>query len=100
VDATFLEERRRRVFFDAARGLGVPGLFLICDAPPDVVRSRLAARRGDVSDADWAVYQQVRERWEAPGSETARNVHWLDTAQLPDAAVDQAVNILRQAELA
>lgn len=100
VDATFLEERRRRVFFDAARGLGVPGLFLICDAPPDVVRSRLAARRGDVSDADWAVYQQVRERWEAPGSETASNVHWLDTAQSPNAAVDQAMNILRQAELA
>jgi aminoglycoside phosphotransferase family enzyme/predicted kinase len=100
IDATFVEERRRRPFLEAARRFGVPGLFLMCDAPPDVVRSRLAARQGDVSDADWSVYQQVRGRWEPPGSETARDAHRLDTAHPAGAAVDQAVNILRQAELA
>jgi aminoglycoside phosphotransferase family enzyme/predicted kinase len=100
IDATFLEERRRRPFLDAARSFCVPGLFFICEAPADVVRSRLAARRGDVSDADWTIYRNARDRFEPPGAETRCHAHWLDTAHSALGAVDQAQSILRRMKLA
>jgi predicted kinase len=52
---------------------------LICEARPDVVRDRLAARTGDVSDATWEVYQRQRGQWDEPGSETAAQVVRIDT---------------------
>jgi aminoglycoside phosphotransferase family enzyme/predicted kinase len=79
VDATFREDRFRQRFSELARRLGLPALLLICEARPDVVRDRLAARTGDVSDATWEVYQRQRGQWDEPGSETAAQVVRIDT---------------------
>jgi len=64
VDATFRLESQRRLFLDAARRWGVPGMLLVVQAEPALVRQRLATRRGDASDADWAVYLQLAGSWE------------------------------------
>src|SRR5207237_10108540 len=53
IDATFQDDRRRREFLAAARQWAVPALCIVCRADADVVRRRLQARRGDVSDAAW-----------------------------------------------
>jgi predicted kinase len=55
LDAVFLDPRQRAAAEDVAReaGLRFDGLWL--DAPLDVLRARIAARRGDASDADEAV---------------------------------------------
>ena len=45
VDATFRAERRRRAFLELAERLGVPALFLVCRAPAEEVRRRLARRK-------------------------------------------------------
>ena len=66
IDASFREESRRRLFLDAARRWGVAGCMLLCRADADVVRRRLAHRRGDASDAGWAIYQEAARRWEEP----------------------------------
>jgi aminoglycoside phosphotransferase family enzyme/predicted kinase len=79
VDATFREDRFRQRFFELARRLGVPALFLICEASSEVVRERLAARTGDVSDATWEVYQRHRGQWDEPGSETLANATRIET---------------------
>jgi aminoglycoside phosphotransferase family enzyme/predicted kinase len=71
VDATFRQERMRRLFLDAARAWGVPGLLMVCEADPEEARARLASRRGGVSDADWAVRQELAASWEPPGADTA-----------------------------
>jgi len=71
LDATFRHEVHRRLFLDAARKWGVPGLFLSCHASPATIEKRLAARRNDVSDADWKVYQQLVGEWEPVSSQTA-----------------------------
>jgi aminoglycoside phosphotransferase family enzyme/predicted kinase len=84
VDATFREEGQRSAFLDAARAWGVPAILLLCRAEPPAVRQRLAARYGDASDADWAVYLKLRERWEKP--ETSRH-HIFDLPLGADAAV-------------
>ncbi|NVB38074.1 AAA family ATPase [Pseudenhygromyxa sp. WMMC2535] len=63
VDATFIDGERRRRFVDSAIAWGIPAHLLVLTAPEALVRERLAARRGDPSDADWAVYLAARERW-------------------------------------
>jgi predicted kinase len=64
IDASFREEKRRRAFIDTAARWGVPVLFLVCRANADVIRQRLLARKNDVSDADWAVYEQAAAAWQ------------------------------------
>ncbi len=99
VDATFVEERRRREFFDAALRCGVPALFLVCEADPATIKARLDARRGDASDADWEVYRRAAERWEEPGRPIARGIHGIAAGESADAALEQACHALREGGL-
>lgn len=64
LDATFNSEQSRR---DAREKLGVPpDLFHIveCVCPEDVVIARLEARKGGYSDADVAVYKDMKQVYE------------------------------------
>ncbi len=95
VDANFREEARRRAFLEAAARGGVPGTFLLCQAEPDVVRQRLASRRGDASDADWPVYLKAAEIWEAPGPRTRSVLQTVPTGGSVEHMLSQAVEFLR-----
>ncbi|GAB4359674.1 MAG: AAA family ATPase [Immundisolibacter sp.] len=55
VDASFLQADQRRRFATLARQLQVPFYILACQAPQEVLRARVAARRGDASEATVAV---------------------------------------------
>jgi aminoglycoside phosphotransferase family enzyme/predicted kinase len=99
VDATFREEGRRRSFLDAARAWGVPGLFLICQALPQTIARRLRDRRGDASDADWSVYLQAAQQWEAVGSATAPLARVISTEGGTEPAFAQASEEVRRAGL-
>jgi aminoglycoside phosphotransferase family enzyme/predicted kinase len=92
VDATFRDDWLRERFLVAAARLGVPGVLLVCEADPDTVRQRLAARRGDVSDADWAVYQQMS--WEPFSPAVERVTHRIDTTGGPERALAAARQVL------
>ncbi len=100
VDATFRAEADRRRFLDAAAARGVPGLLLLCRAGPEAVRARLAARRGDASDAGWQVYKQAARRWEEPGPATRPRVVEVAAGGAREEALAQAVEALRRAGLA
>ncbi|RYF16534.1 MAG: hypothetical protein EOO30_10560 [Comamonadaceae bacterium] len=52
LDAAFLRRDERAAARALAVQLGVPFKILDCDAPPEVLRARLAQRRGDASEAD------------------------------------------------
>jgi hypothetical protein len=94
VDASFREERRRRVFLDAAQRLGVPGLFLLCESDPDVVKSRLDRRAGDMSDADWEIYRESAAKWEPVGQNTGRATRTVVNLGTPEDLVNKAAGIL------
>jgi aminoglycoside phosphotransferase family enzyme/predicted kinase len=79
VDASFGAEKRRRAFLELAARLRVPGIFLLCRADPETARLRLANRRGDASDAGWAIYQRAAERWEEPGPWAREALHEVST---------------------
>ncbi len=68
VDASFREDAQRQALLETAARWCVPAIFLLCQADPDAVRQRLAKRRGDVSDADWAIYLRTAETWQQPGA--------------------------------
>jgi aminoglycoside phosphotransferase family enzyme/predicted kinase len=95
VDATFAAEARRRLFLDAARGWGVPGMLLVCRADEAVIEKRLRDRKDDASDADWAIYQQAASEWEPLGPETQAHEHTIVTNEDPGAAQAQALAALR-----
>jgi len=63
LDATNLTERFRRHLYAIADHTGARLVIVLIEAPPEVIRRRLATRTGDAdnrSDADWDVYQRMR----------------------------------------
>jgi hypothetical protein len=96
VDATFREERQRRLFLDAAVRWGVPCPWLLCRAESGTIRERLARRHGDVSDADWNVYLDAAAKWQGPGAGTARALRVISTQGTPEDALRQALDVLRE----
>lgn len=99
VDASFGKEARRRAFLEAATRWGVPSGFLLCAADPDTVRTRLAQRRNDASDADVTIYEQAARHWEPPGPATCLALHTIATDGGRETAVVQALDVLRQLDL-
>jgi aminoglycoside phosphotransferase family enzyme/predicted kinase len=96
VDASFREDRRRRAFLESAIGSGVRSLFLVCHAPPETVRLRLAARSGDASDANWSIYQAAAHAWEGVRSEVIRRrLQKVLTGESREAALEAALAHLR-----
>lgn len=96
VDATFREEKQRRIFLDAAIRWSVPGAMLLCRAEPDTVRRRLEQRRDDASDADWSIYLRLAASWEEPSERTQRNCHSISTEGGPEDGFSRALEVLRQ----
>lgn len=58
VDAVFARAEERAALADLARRSGVPFTGLWLEAPPEILRDRVAARRDDASDADLAVLER------------------------------------------
>ena len=60
LDATNLTEGNREYLYSVAERLGVKLILVRVEAPPEVVRQRLAGRGGEsLSQADWAVYEKL-----------------------------------------
>jgi hypothetical protein len=64
IDAAFLRRADREQAFELAARHGVAPGILACEAPDAVLRQRLASRRGDASEADAHVLQQLRAQME------------------------------------
>ena len=99
VDASFRDESQRRRFLDLATQWCVPVMLLICQADAALVKTRLEARRNDVSDADWAIYQEAARRWEPLGPRTRQLCHAIDTGRDQPQPLVQALDVLRRYEL-
>ena len=98
VDATFVDGERRKAFVEAAIAWGVPVHMLVVCAPPELVRERLAARKGDPSDADWAVYQALRAKW-SPIDPLLCRFNQIDASGSPREMLSEAGRALAKAGL-
>lgn len=57
VDATFLKRSLRERFLAVATAREAPGLILSLAVDPQILRTRLAQRQADVSDANVAILE-------------------------------------------
>lgn len=64
VDAAFLRRDEREQARALAASLDVPFSIVACEAPPEILQSRLRARVGDASEADADVLARLREAGE------------------------------------
>ncbi len=86
VDAASLRRGEREAMRALALRLGLPFTLLLCQAPEQVLRARLAARaaRGDdASDAGPELLSQQQAWAEWPGAHEAADLRRLDTAADP-----------------
>jgi hypothetical protein len=95
VDASFKEERRREEMIAVAGACGARVHMLICAAPPDAVRTRLAERHDDPSDADWTIYEHAVRTWDELGVRSAAVTSTIDTERAHEATVEAALECLR-----
>jgi len=100
VDATFGDDARRRAFLALADACRVPALLLVCQAPPETIRERLAADREGASDADFGTYQGLADRWQAFGAEVAPRVRVVDTSSCVATTRQTALGYLAEIGLA
>ncbi len=99
VDATFWQEARRSPFLDAGIRWGIRTLLLQLVAEPEAVKARLQARTAGPSDADWAIYRRLAERWEDPSAATERTRATVDASGEPSEVVTAAMAVLRAVDL-
>ena len=98
-DATNLTERAREPLRDIAGRTGAPLVLVQLDAPPDLVRRRLARRangqaRDTWSDADWRIYCRLY-----PGQEAIVGPHlYVDTGRDIGPMVERVVRALGRAK--
>jgi len=85
-DATFLDAADRAAIEDAARQAGTPFTGLWLEAPLPVLQARIAARRGDASDATEAVVRAAAQRDPGPLA-----WHRIDATQDPLPAARMAL---------
>jgi len=75
LDATNLSERHREYFYSIAGHLGVKLVLVSVQAPPSVVKERLAERARSLegnSEAGWEVYRKMK-----PSVEKIRRKHYV-----------------------
>lgn len=96
VDASFSSNRHRRDFLQLAEKLCVPAALTVCEADATVVRARLHARQGDLSDATWSTYLELAQRWEAPDLGAHALARPVDTGGSLEHAVREVAEIVAQ----
>ncbi|MCX7630939.1 MAG: AAA family ATPase [Geminicoccaceae bacterium] len=93
-DAVYGLPEQRAQIAETARRAGVPFTALWLDAPQAVLEARVAARRGDASDADVAVVRRQAETVQRPAPEEG----WvpIDASGTPEATLARARAILEE----
>ncbi len=95
LDATNLSEPYREHIYSIADRLDAKLILVKVEAPPQVVRERLKARRenpGNKSDADWEVYQKMRSSVQ----KIRRNHYAVDTSRDITPVLDKIIREVRR----
>ncbi|HQR75622.1 MAG TPA: AAA family ATPase [Burkholderiaceae bacterium] len=84
IDAACLRRAERLRFRDLARELAAHFALIVCSAPTEILRARVAARAAsgtDASEADLVVLERQLGWYEAPADDEQAWAHHVDTSQ-------------------
>lgn len=87
IDATFIEHSLRQKFIELAQRLEVPWAIVSSEAPAAIVKTRLASREGDASEAGFQQYLDQLARMDAFDESESQHLVRVDTAariSIPD----------------
>ena len=86
-DASFLKREHRQMLADLCEKRGVPLLFVLCTASPELTKARLDQRlRGankTLSDGRWEIYEAQKRAWQGIAPDEAINLIELETTSTP-----------------
>ncbi len=91
VDAVFAKRQERAAIERVAREAGAPFIGLWLDAPAEVLRQRVAGRKGDASDATVAVLEKQL-------AYDLGEIIWrrVDASGMPEEVLDEALRVLAE----
>ncbi|GAB9472789.1 hypothetical protein Gpo141_00009958 [Globisporangium polare] len=95
VDATFRDRALRQRFIRAAHDEGALFAFIICECDREIIRGRLLARKNDLSDATWEVYEQMEKDWDFSESATMAECFAVNTEKEKELTLRRTNGFLR-----
>lgn len=99
VDATFRDPAQRQSFIAAAHREGALFAFILCECDREIVKGRLLARKNDVSDATWAVFEKMESAWSVPELGAMAECAVVNTEKEKELTLRRAQVVLRKLEL-
>ncbi len=99
LDATYLDDEKRKLVKEVAEAAGAELIFVVCSCPEEVARKRLAARameKEKVSDGRIEIFERQKEIFSEPEEDRMVRVIRLNTDKAVEALVSELSNLTRQ----
>ncbi|ETM46379.1 hypothetical protein L914_08710 [Phytophthora nicotianae] len=99
VDATFRDLDQRQRFITTARVEGALFAFIMCECDREIIKGRMLARKNDISDATWEVYEHMETTWSYPERDTLTECTVVNTEKEKELTLRRAQLFLRKVGL-
>ncbi|KAG2784803.1 hypothetical protein JG687_00006323 [Phytophthora cactorum] len=99
VDATFRDPVQRQRFVTTARIEGTLFAFIMCECDREITKGRMLARKNDISDATWEVYEHMEKTWSYPERDTMAECTVVNTEKEKELTLRRAQLFLRKVGL-
>jgi aminoglycoside phosphotransferase family enzyme/predicted kinase len=99
VDATFRDPVQRHRFIAAAHTEGALFALIMCECDREIIRGRMLARKNDMSDATWEVYEHMEKSWRFPECDTMAECGVVNTEKEKELTLRRAQVFLRKVGL-
>ncbi|KAG7376697.1 hypothetical protein PHYPSEUDO_012874 [Phytophthora pseudosyringae] len=99
VDATFRDPIQRQRFIAAAHTEGALFALIMCECDREIIKGRMLARKNDISDATWDVYEHMEKEWHFPERDTMAECGVVNTEKEKELTLRRAQVFLRKVGL-
>lgn len=99
VDATFRDPVQRQRFIDTAKTEGALFALIVCECDREITKGRLLARKNDLSDATWSVFEAMEKTWSLPEASSLAECFVVNTEKEQELTLRRAKGFLRKIEI-
>lgn len=99
VDATFRDPIQRQRFINMAKTEGALFALIVCECDREITKGRLLARKNDLSDATWGVFEEMEKTWSLPEAQRLAECFVVNTEKEQELTLRRAKGFLRKIEV-